>query len=407
MANKVIVNVDKLLELMESGSNQHEIANYFKCNVRTIQRKIAELRATDDDIVSQNIKLAKQKQKLQDLNRIERKSFLNQIRSENALIEYSKELANVFANHKLPKFVENKNTKTEQSNDKTGVVHISDVHFNELINLSVNKFDFNIASQRFKFLANQIKVYFKAKGITNIFIALTGDLMNSDRRLDELLAEATNRSKATFLSVSILEQFFLDLAQDFSITVASVIGNESRISKDVGWEEGVASDNYDYTIYHILKLIFRDTNIRFLAGNSIEQVVEVAGQNILLMHGNQIKASAVEKSIQNIKGKYTSRGINIQFVLFGHMHSARNGDTYARSSSVCGANAYSDGALQLESRASQNLHIFYKNGNRDSLKIDLQNIKDIKGYDINKELEAYNAKSLSKARKKVTINRVV
>ena len=256
-------------------------------------------------------------------------------------------------------------------------------------------------------MALQTIEYFKSKGIKNILIAFTGDLMNSDRRLDELLAEATNRSKATFLSVSILEQFILDLAQHFHITVASVIGNESRIGKDIGWEESVASDNYDYTIYHILKLIFRDSNVTFLSGNSVEQVVEVSGQNVLLIHGNQIKSSAVEKSIQTIKGKYTSRGINIQFVLFGHMHSARNGDTYARSSSVCGANAYSDGALQLESRASQNIHIFYKNGNRDSIKVDLQNYGEITGYDINKELEAYNAKSLSKAKKKVTINRVV
>jgi len=141
-----------------------------------------------------------------------------------------------------------------------------------------------------------------------------------------------------------------------------------------------------------------------LEGNLLEQIVEVSGQNVLLLHGNQLKASSMEQSIQKIKGKYTSQKTNIDFVLSGHLHSARIGDVYARGSSLVGANAYSDSALQLESRASQNLHVFYTNGNRDSLKIDLQVTDDIEGYNIVKELEAYNAKSLSKAKKKTVSN---
>jgi predicted phosphodiesterase len=243
--------------------------------------------------------------------------------------------------------------------------------------------------------------------IKNVFIAMTGDLMNSDRRMDEILSEATNRSKATFLAVNILEHFILDLAQDFNLTVASVIGNESRIGKEVGWAESVASDNYDYTIFNVLKLMFRKSKVRFLSGDSVEQVVEVAGQNVLLIHGNQIKASSVEQSIQKIKGKYTAKNVKVDFILYGHLHSCRIGDSYARGASIVGANAYSDSALQLDSRASQNIHIFYDNGTRDSIKIDLQNTDNVKGYNIAIELEAYNAKSLNKAKKKVIIQRVV
>ena len=231
--------------------------------------------------------------------------------------------------------------------------------------------------------------------------------MNSDRRLDELLSEATNRSKATFLAVNLLEHFILDLANDFQVTVANVVGNESRLPKDVGWTEIMASDNYDYTIYNILKLIFRNSNIKMLDGHLLEQIVEISGQNVLLLHGNQLKASSMEQSIQKIKGKYTSQKITIDFVISGHLHSARIGDVYARASSLVGANAYSDSALQLESRASQNIHIFYPNGNRDSIKIDLQVTDNIEGYNIVQALEAYNAKSLKKAKKKKIVQNVV
>jgi len=124
------------------------------------------------------------------------------------------------------------------------------------------------------------------------------------------------------------------------------------------------------------------------------------------LHGNQLKAK-MEQAVQKIKGKYIARKTSVDFIISGHKHSDRIGDTYARGSSLVGANGYSDSALQLESRASQNIHIFYGDGNRDSIKIDLQNTNGIKGYDINKELEAYNAKSANKAKKKTTVIKVV
>ena len=50
--------------------------------------------------------------------------------------------------------------------------------------------------------------------------------------------------------------------------------------------------------------------------------------------------------------------------------------------------------------------MFYDNGKRDGIKIDLQNV-DCKGYEIDKTLEAYNAKSAKKNRKRETIFKVV
>ena len=97
---------------------------------------------------------------------------------------------------------------------------------------------------------------------------------------------------------------------------------------------------------------------------------------------------------------------DIDYAIFGHVHSARVGDNYSRSSSMVGANDYSEKALNLTGRASQNCYIFYNNGNRDGIKIDLQNVSN-KGYEIDKSLEAYNAKSAKKTNKQETIFKVV
>jgi len=409
---KTKINDKMLIELYKEGKSATEIAYVLDCGERTVYSHLTNLRLKgsvdydeDFEITKQNTQLIASNQRYKDLTRIGRKQLREKIKLDNALIEYNKNLIDVFSNYKLPAFAVKKSKSL--SKGATGIIHITDTHFNELVNLVHNKYDFPIASQRLQLFATKTKQYFKPLGIKKILIAMTGDLLNSDRRLDELLSEATNRSKATFLAVNILEQFILDISKDFQVTVANVVGNESRIAKDIGWTEMMASDNYDFTIYNILKLIFRNSNIKLLNGNLLEQIIEVSGQNLLLLHGNQLKSNSMEQSIQKIKGKYTSQKINVDFVISGHLHSARIGDVYARGSSLVGANAFSDSALQLESRASQNLHIFYQNGTRDSIKVDLQVTEGIKGYDIVKELEAYNAKSLNKAKKKRIMSNVV
>ena len=71
-----------------------------------------------------------------------------------------------------------------------------------------------------------------------------------------------------------------------------------------------------------------------------------------------------------------------------------------------GANDYSERALNLSGRASQNCYIFYSNGNRDGIKVDLQNTIS-EGYNIDNSLASYNAKSAEKLKQGETVFRIV
>ena len=253
-------------------------------------------------------------------------------------------------------------------------------------------------------------MYLKALGVKEVLIAFTGDLMNSDRRLDEMFAQSTNRSNATFISVQLLKQVVEDVRKDYKVSLACITGNESRVKDEIGWDDYIASDNYDFTIYNILRFLYRDTDVDFiLSKDATEVVVNLAGMNLLMIHGHGSIKAKHETSITQIKGRYASgRDVKIDFVISGHIHSARVGDTYGRSASLVGANAYSEKNLNLEGRASQNVYIFYKNKTIDGIKIDLQNYDD-KGYDITKELEeyAYNSKSDDKLKQGKTILKII
>ena len=373
----------------------------YKCK-SCRSRTVNPIWDADHDIVRENVRLSKQKQKAQDKNRIFNKSFREHARIENAVEEYSKELVKLFEKNDLHKTL----NKFKVNNKAVGVIQFSDVHFNELVDLENNKYDFKVASSRIRYFVNRAKLYFKTANVTNVVMALTGDLMNSDRRLDELLNQATNRAKATFLGVDILQQAIIDLNQDFNVTVASIIGNEGRANKEMGWSDIVATDNYDYTIFQCLRYLFRDKSIKFVHGDPSELVINVAGQNLLMLHGHGSLRGKLDSAVNQIAGRYSLKGIKIDYVIFGHVHSARVGDNFGRSSSLVGANDYSEKALNLNGRASQNCYIFHSNGNRDGIKVDLQHT-DGKGYDIDKALEAYNAKSSEKRVQKKTIFEVV
>ena len=304
----------------------------------------------DIEVVRENIKLAKQKQSAQDTSRIERKSFREYARYENAVHNL---LFDIQALLQQKNFSEFKFKKVKQGNS-VGVLQISDTHFNELVSLPHNNYDFKVASRRLKHYVNRAKEIFKVYDIDNVLIAITGDLINSDRRLDEMLNMSTNRSKAVFLAVDLLQQIIFDVGEDYSVSVACVTGNESRLKQDWGWSDFMASDNYDFVIFEILKHYFKTTDVQFVVDDPTEVVVNVAGQNLLLLHGNGSFTTQYEKSVNQIKGRYAGRGVQIDYIISGHIHSARVGDIASRSSSLVGAYEYSEKGLNLSGRASQN-----------------------------------------------------
>lgn len=379
----------------------------YKCN--DCNRAFSETTLVkDQEIVLENVRLAKKAQSQQDFNRIERKSFREYARIENALTEYNKKLIDILEKNSLSdKVIVHKMNKTE---DCVLVCQLSDLHFNEEIKDVVgNKYDFFVACKRLKKFANKIKLICKTQNIKKILIVCTGDFLNSDRRSDEMLSQSTNRAKATFLSVNILQQFILDLNEVANISVSCVTGNESRVKDEIGYSDIVATDNYDFSIFNILKILFKNSNgIDFIEGNYLENVIRIGDVNILITHGTNISHSNVHSTIQQIFGRYSSKGIKLSMVCFGHLHASYIGDLFARSSSLCGSNSYNEYGLNLSGMASQLIHLIYKDGSIDSYKISLQNTDNIEDeYKIEDDLNAYNVKSNKKLKKEEVIYKIV
>lgn len=279
-------------------------------------------------------------------------------------------------------------------NKNIGIIALSDLHFNELIDIASNKYDFSIASKRLKKLANVAK---QTLYVNRIVILGLGDFINSDRRQSEVYNMSTNRNKATVIGFELLRQFILDLSSQFEITIAMISGNESRtVGEEFDTSDDIATYNYDYTLYNMLKIAFQNFNcIDFVDGSFGEKVLNINGSNVLITHGINIKSNNIQQSVSQTFGRYANIGIHLDYLFAGHYHNCNIGDIYSLSGSLCGGNSYSEGALNFTSRASQLIGVFYPDKTNSIIKVDLQNTDNIEGYNISNLLEDMNAKSIN------------
>lgn len=401
-----------LQRMFEDGVTKTEIAHQMGISRSTVSRLLVKLKGVpeifeelddvqgvdDIELVDQNIKLATKVQKLQDLQRVERKSFREHARVDNMILTIHEEMKKVLTENKFTTKVHDISIP-EDEKPVVGIIQLSDIHFNELIDdLDDNAFNFDIASKRLHKLVRKAKPIFKANGVKEVGLFLTGDLLNSDRRLDEITNAATNRSRAVFLAVDIIQQIIIDLNKDFNVTVASVTGNESRVGEHIHYSDFLAGDSYDIVIHNMLTYLFKGApGVNFVpVKNPVEAVVNVNGNNILLVHGNLHKGIArnPESEIEKLKARYASRGTLISYVLMGHIHCAQVSDLYSRSSGLPGSNAYSERALNLSGRASQNIYLIHSRfGEIDGIKLDLQNVRDEPRYSFDSTLESYKQQS--------------
>ena len=358
----------------------------------------------DQELLQFNVRLAKRQQALLDTNRIERKAFREHARVENAVAAYSRELAALLDERGFSQQWLLSDPPTD--GEAVLIVQLSDLHFNERVDLPSNRYDFIVAAARLAKLAGRVKQLGRSYGATKVVVACLGDFLNSDRRLDELLSNATNRSKATLLAVDILRAFLLDLRSEFAVEVYGITGNESRVKPELGWCDELATDSYDLMIYSILKRGFAGLEgIAFCGFQANELLFEVMGRTFLCLHGHQVGAN-LQKSVQEITGKYAARGITVDYTLFGHLHATAIGDYHARNASLVGSNAYSESGLNFCSKAAQNVHVVTAAA-IDGIKVDLQDTSGIEPYPFVNEWEAYAPKSESKLHQNTVVYQVV
>ena len=372
--------------------NTSDIRNVYKTKGTFIDS------VTDDD-KTEMTKLRQDKLRANDKLSFERNAFNKRLRELSALEELNQELINGL--NKLKPIVPEYFTKpcTSYTEDVL-VVSIGDWHLGGIsAEFKHTGFDMEIASKRLKKYADYIKSEIVNKGYKKVVIMCGGDICNNVTLLCKRLQQTSNRATTTIMAVVLMEHFILDIYEACpNIVFAGVGNNESRYDEDYFEDEYLITNCADYVVYNMLELLFTDIpTIKFLGGRNCEKVVNINGQNILLSHGVVFgKNGDLEKSVQQAISRYAVKNVDIRYVLLSHIHCTRNSNFFSRHGSLVGGNAYSNSTLNLQTRASQNILTVSKNGDINSLMVDLEDVDGITGYDISNEIKKFSLKSRDK-----------
>jgi len=368
----------------ETGSNGNK--DSFQ---KEISRRVMEYYEDSDETVRENnLKLAKQKQKLTDSNRYLNKNSRELYRLLNLTEAVYTEMTAKLKKVNLSKFkIKEQPPKGCKNN---AVLTLSDFHMNEIIEPGEsggNKYDFMVGSQRLKMLVSKSIEHFKFNNVGHVHINLAGDLLNSSRRLDEQMMQVSSLVNASLATVSIIEQAILELGKHFKVSVSAVVGNESRMFDEMTNTDITLQENFDYLVFKTLKKIFEKTNVTFIDRDPRELVVQLGNKTFLFIHGDQIKGK-IETYVQNVIGRYAvNHKIHLDHVVFGHRHHHVSTDYFTQNGALCGSNSYSTRSLNLYGKASQSIIIF-NDTDLFSLPIYVQDgYEEFKGYDIPEEFK--------------------
>ncbi len=314
-----------------------------------------------EELIQYSINLKKKLQRTQDTLRIERKA----LRFENRA---SQHVENLLADliDSVPKCKIQPNKYEVCNSNKSGVIQLSDLHIGERVDLANNKYDFDTAKKRLNMFFSEAITEFKLKSITNVSILFTGDLINLDTHMDKKITNEACRSEAMTRAFEMLSACIeLLLKEGFNLSMASVVGNESRLD---GYEKfssinSIAMNNFDYLLYFLIKTRYNDSITFLNNGDTLEDMVNVNGKNIILVHGDKLSHNNLIDSVNKLKLRWFEKtGIMADYCLLGHIHQDKIENIYARSGSLVGANGYSDNGLNIpNSRASQNIGIIDEN----------------------------------------------
>lgn len=305
--------------------------------------------SSDGSYVAQ---LEKKVQNLLDSNRVLRKYKREDVRTETVVGNFFEEVAEL-----IPKIEPySHNVAEAQDSDTHMVVLLSDAHFGKKIDMKSNKFNFEIAEKRLMKYADECIEIANDKCIDSVTVAVLGDMFHLHNKTDQLLTAEDTRAVSFVKGFDIVRKFYHRfLEEGLAVKTVGVLGNESRIrehefSSNV---DEVATDNFDYLLFNMLKPYFKDS-VEFLNDcDTLSFMFNVNGKNIGITHGDKLK-----HDIEGV-GKFKMRMLEeyremCDYVCFGHIHSYLSTSQFTRSASLCGGDSYSSNALNIpNSVASQ------------------------------------------------------
>jgi len=252
--------------------------------------------------------------------------------------------------------------KGKSSKPQVMVAVLTDTHVGEEVfapqMMSMNAYDYDIFNRRLSGWANQVlNLATYRRNICNIdelMVPMLGDMISGDIHEELSRTNLDNCMMQMMHTASSISQALMFLAPHFkTIKVPCVVGNHGRMTRKPPMKDKYM--DWDYLAYQwMAAFCANQKNIHFDIPKSFAHIVDIAGKNVLMFHGDAISGGGSSASIGRMIG--SMRGViqfkqalestivehdgvmpgNFSDVLMGHFHRVDVMDIGTGSAYICG-----------------------------------------------------------------------
>ena len=280
-----------------------------------------ELDNNEDKI---DIESIKQIRKLKDNLKYVKKTnslLLNQITSQDNIYEY---IIDKIPNINYVHVIKNVDLGAIERKEGTAVLHLSDLHYGEVVQFGEVVYDCAIAERRLSSIISQFCGIVKDYGSAVVFI--NGDMINGSihdefKNTNELLTiDAVLRlSKILAESLILIREH---MAADGLLDVVFTVGNHSRILPGPVYYKNKVKENWEYLLGMLVQRELHETDIKVEVANTPSIIYNIEDLRFAVTHGDCFK------SINNIKqgvAKFYEMNLSsvggFDHILIGHFHT--------------------------------------------------------------------------------------
>lgn len=245
--------------------------------------------------------------------------------------------------------------------DNDLIVMLSDLHIGQTFHSAWGNYDLDIAKDRINQYLNKIIEIKDRHNSENCFVTLQGDMISNSIHKTIAITNRENVIEQVIEASEMVTAFLAELSKYFNnVTVASVVGNHSRIDKK---EDALKDERLDMLIEWYAKKKLEDfDNIKFVEAfdNTFTSFV-VRDKHYFIVHGDY--------DIMN-QGGLAKLSMMVGYfpycVLFGHKHfpatTEINGIKLVQSGSLPGAGDDHTIQLRLSGKPSQTVLVCNSDG---------------------------------------------
>ena len=310
------VEIVELLGLDCSGDHLRKTAYGIKECYDYFSSKTKEMIAQEEyeKLLEQELKIKKEKVKLNDLKAQLNKKVREFARKENLgeiLEEKIKEL------DMQPRVI-NDEYKQRVTSNRDMVCLISDIHYGIKTTNALTPYDSDICKQKMNYLIDKTIKFSLENDVDKLYVMILGDeisgLIHNTTRLEQredVISQVIDVSELLYESI-------MKLANNLPFVVVGLAqGNHSRVMADK--KDSLEHENFTRLIKEFLKLRLANvSNVLLLENKFDESIIEVniRGYNVIGLHGQNDSLNNVSKLIEMFDKK-------IDYVCFGHYHNAK------------------------------------------------------------------------------------